>query len=114
MNAPAYEFRFNWDDVDSSVRSQANLRLTQLLSLAPPGAKAVGVMNKEGKYYVTAVEVISPYRDFYKKAVGLTPESALEKVLERLEDSLYRWRYGGGGNEPESGAHVSFNQPLTQ
>ena len=101
MNGPSYQFKFNFDDVDSEIRRRANLRLVELLTLAPPGAKAVGVMDKEGRYYVSAIEVSSPYRSFFQKAVGLTPASTLSRVLERTEDALYRWRYGGGSHGEE-------------
>lgn len=112
--APSYDFKFNWDDVDPDIRRRANLRIAQLLTLAPPGAKVVGVMNREGKYYVTAVEVSSHYRSFYKKAIGSTPEFALSRVLERLEEFLYRWRYGGGSSDSEAGTQMTFNQTQTQ
>ncbi|MBY0471934.1 hypothetical protein K2X30_12270 [bacterium] len=101
MKKPSYEFKFNLTHIDSDLKRKANLRLVELLTLAPPGARAFGVMNKDGPHYISAIEVSSPYRCFFQKAVGLTPASALSRVLERVEDALYRWRYGGGNHGEE-------------
>jgi hypothetical protein len=114
MRGPSFAFEFNFDEVDPETRSKANLRLVELLTLAPPGAKAVGVMDKEGQHYISAIEVSSPYRTFFQKALGSTPQAALQRVLDRLEDTLYRWRYGGGNQGSPSHTDLHFSRSQTQ
>lgn len=97
-----YEFRFNICDKDSVLEKNANLKLAQLLAHSPPGATAVGLIEKSENHYVSAIEVQSPYRTFFEKAAGLTPQSAIKLALEKIENRIYQWRYGGG----ESNGHA--------
>jgi hypothetical protein len=98
-----YEFLFNGLGRDSDLERTANLKLVQLLALAPPDATAVGVVLKKDRYFTAAVEVKSRYRTFHEQAAGTTTHGAVRLVLEKLEDRLYRWRYGGG-HDPSSQA----------
>lgn len=93
-----YQFIFNNNQQDRDLEKDANLGLVKLLSLAPPKARASGVLQGDGDSYVAMVEISSPFRSFEGKAYGLTPRKAVQKVLEKLEDKLYQWRFGGNSN----------------
>lgn len=114
MKTPNYDFKFNLPEMDPELRREANLRLVQLLTLAPPGAKALGAIEKQGNHYVSIVEVTSPYRSFSQQAGGLTPQASINRVLDRLEDSIHRWRYGGVNQGAETNSHFYFNHRQTQ
>jgi hypothetical protein len=95
--SPRYQFQFRDVGADPHLEKNANLRLVQLLALAPPDASALGLLEKNDQYYVSTVEVQSRYRTFHEKAAGTTPDLAVKRALEKLEDRLYRWRAGSGG-----------------
>lgn len=114
QNKSRYRFRFNDVPVDPDLERRTNLKLAQFLAIAPPGATAVGFVEKDGSFYMSAIEVSSPYRTFLGKAGGLTPNSAIQRTLEKLEDQLYRWRYGGGRSGNSFGSPFQFNQPQPQ
>jgi hypothetical protein len=109
-----YCFRFNNIPADPDLERKTNLKLAQLLAIAPPGSTAVGFVEKNEKYYMSAIEVSSPYRTFLEKAGGLTPNSAIQRALEKLEDQLYRWRFGGGRSGNPFAPPLQFNQPQPQ
>lgn len=113
-NKSRYHFRFNNVQVDSELAQRANLKLAQLLAIAPPGATGVGFLEKNEKVYLCAIEVSSPYRTFFEKAAALTPHSAVQRALDKLEDQLYSWRFGSGHNGSSFGTSMQFNQPQLQ
>ena len=80
--------------LDPELEKDANLKLIQLLALAPPGARSKGGMEKSGKNYLAEVKVHSHFRSFSSQAAGMNPRTAVLRALERLEDQLYRWRWG--------------------
>ena len=104
-----YHFQFHDAETDADLKRWANLRLAQLLTLAPPDAVLVGSLSRTEKFYVSSVEVKSTFRNFYEKASGTTPNTAIKRVLEKLEDRLYRWRFGGGVD----GTPAQASRPLT-
>lgn len=83
---------------DAELQKTANLRLIQLMAYAPPGARAIGRMEKVGKSYLATVEVKSSFRTFVANGLGNTEEGAVKRVLEKLEDQLFQWRFGRGPN----------------
>lgn len=91
-----YQFEFQNVERDSNLEKMANLKLAEILALAPKDALATGAVEINGRYYTATAEVKSRYRDFQEKAAGTTPYSAVRRALERLEDRLFRWRFGGG------------------
>ncbi len=113
-NKTRYHFRFNNVPADPDLEKKTNLKLAQFLAIAPPGATAVGFLEKDEKHYTCAIEVSSPYRTFFEKAGGLTPNSAIQRALDKLEDQLYRWRFGGGRNGNSFGSPFQYNQPQPQ
>jgi hypothetical protein len=109
-----YQFQFSRFQPDPDLKKRANLKLVQLLVLAPPGARASGRVETLSQSYLSSVEIRSPYREFRESAVGLTPEAAIDRVLNRIEERLYRWRFGGGGGETSTQAGHRMNLPQTQ
>lgn len=103
-NKIRYHFQFKNTERDADLEKMANLKLAQILALAPTDASALGVVENNDRYYVSVAEVKSRYRTFQEKAAGTTPHSAVRRALERLEDRLYRWRFGGG---TDTSAHFS-------
>lgn len=91
-----YEFCLRDLGPDPELEKDAKLKLVQLLALAPPGATAFGFVEKSDRAYLAAVQVRSPYRTFLERASGVAPRTAVHRVLQKLEDRLYEWRFGGG------------------
>jgi hypothetical protein len=105
-----YEFLFVGLDCDPELGKTANLKLAQLLALAPPDATAFGTVSQKERYYKAEVEVKSRYRTFREQAAGTTPHGSVRLALEKIEDRLYRWRYGGG-HDPSSQPARQVNVP---
>jgi hypothetical protein len=95
-NVSRYRFQFRNAEPDPELEKMANLKLAQILALAPSDATAVAMLENAHRYFVSVAEVQSRYRTFQEKAAGNTPQTAVRRALERLEDRLYRWRFGGG------------------
>jgi hypothetical protein len=93
-----YEFNFKNIRVDADLQKKANLKLVELLALAPLDASAFGTVEDSGDYFISTVEVKSRYKTFVEKAAGTSPHSAVNRVLEKLENKLYQWRCGGNSN----------------
>ena len=91
-NSSRYQFHFRNVDSDPHLEKNANLRLVQLLALAPSDASAIGVLEKDKKHYFSSVVVQSRYCTFQEKAAATTPDSAVRRALEKLENRLYEWR----------------------
>lgn len=108
---PYYQFCLNDIDHDSDLEKYANLGLVKLLALAPPKARASGVLQRYGDFFVSVVEVQSSYRSFEEKACALTAHKSIQKVLDKLEDRLQRWR--AGGNDNGNATHV-YQSPQLQ
>ena len=89
-------FHFGYLDYDLETEKDANLKLIQLLALAPPAATGVGLVEVAQQGFLTTVTVRSPFRSFTGKAIGPTARTSINRALERLENELYRWRFGGG------------------
>lgn len=90
-----YHFQFKNVERDTDLEKSAHLKLAQILASAPHDAAAVAVVENNGRYFASVAEVKSRYRTFQEKAAGTTPHSAVRKALERLEDRMQRWRFGG-------------------
>ena len=99
-------FHFDYVEHDPDLEKTANLKLVQLLAFAPPSATGVGWVEKTESGFLSTVRILSPFRTFTAKAMGTSAASAIMKALERLEDELYRWRFGGGG----TGNYGSFGR----
>ena len=107
------QFRFHGVIPDRELETKANLKLMQLLVLAPPGAYALASLEVSGKSFLASVTVHSAYRTFSSQAFGGSQVSAINRALQRLEDQLYRWRFGSGtrgsgGNKSESGVGLPW------
>jgi len=84
------------------LQKAANLRLLELLAMAPPGADGGGLVDKvENQYYACAL-IQSAYRSFIQYAVSENPTEAVGKVLDRLENDIFSWRYGTGTPQAQS------------
>jgi hypothetical protein len=96
-------FCFDYSNPDRELETRSNLKLLNLLTLAPPGAKGVGLIeNTDGRYLCT-ITIYSPFRSFTAKAMGANPEATINRALDRMEDELFRWRFGNGSGNPERG-----------
>ncbi len=100
--SPRYRFKLHAFDYDPELEKSTNLKLAQLLALAPPDATAVCSLDidESDGYYVAEIEVKSRYRTFRERAAGVTPRTSVKHALEKIEDRLYRWRFGGGDANP--------------
>jgi hypothetical protein len=87
-------FRFCGITPEPELEKVANLKLLQLLAMAPPGAQSTGTLEKTGKSYQAEIRVSSHFRSFSSHAISGNAQNAVIRALERLEDQLYRWRYG--------------------
>jgi hypothetical protein len=87
-----YQFCLKDLGPDPDLERFANLMLVQLLALAPPGASAFGFVEKGGRVY----------------------RAAVNRVLQKIEDRLYQWRYGGGSSGASAEPISNFNFPQTQ
>lgn len=101
---------------DPELEKVSNLKLLQLLAYAPPGATATGRVDKTGQSYMASVDVHSSFRSFAAKAIGTTEAVAVKRVLEKIEDHLFRWRFGSGsGHSPKGSERVVFGKsPLAR
>ena len=90
------KFSFQGLPPDRELEGKANLKLTQLLALAPPGSEAFGRLEISGKSYHASIAVRSAYRIFTAEAYGFDAMVAVNRALERLENQLYHWRFGSG------------------
>jgi hypothetical protein len=107
--------RFHFGYFDNNTENEpafakaANIRLLQVLVDAPPGATAIGLVEKNDREFISIVRVRSPFRTFTASAAGIDAEKTVHKALDRLEDELYRWRYGSGSGSDRQGDDA-FNQ----
>ncbi len=92
-------FQFQGVEPNADLERKANLKLIQMLAYAPPGAVAVGTVQKTGNSYAAAIEVSSAFRTFTSSAFGLSLEAAVNRVLSKMDDQLYNWRFGRGGGQ---------------
>lgn len=109
----SYQFHFANVDPDPELTRKANLKLAQLVAIAPPGASATGVLERNERHYHSVIDVKSPYRSFHEEAVAKEPGTAIQRVLEKVEDRIYAWRFGRGGEGAPAQAHY-FNHTQTQ
>jgi hypothetical protein len=86
-------------DLDPLFVKRADLRLIQLLADAPPGATASGWVERSGREFIAAIRVQSAFRSFSSSAAAMDVETAVRKALERMEEELYRWRFGGDSGD---------------
>jgi hypothetical protein len=110
-----FHFGYYADDADNEPEfaKAANLRLLQLLVDAPPGASAIGLVEKNDREYISLIKVRSPFRSFTASAAGTDAERTVGKALDRLEDELYRWRFGSSSGSDRHDNEV-LNIPLAQ
>ncbi len=95
-------FHFGIDDCDPELKKTANLKLLQLLAIAPPAASGLGFVQQSEHEFLATITIQSSFRSFVAKAVSANLELAVRKCLERMEDDLLRWRFGSGsGNSSE-------------
>jgi hypothetical protein len=87
-------FQFFGIEPEPDLEKVANLKLVQLVALAPPGSQSAGTLEKTGKSYLAGVRIASHFRSFSSHSISGTAENAVARALERLEDQIYRWRYG--------------------
>lgn len=101
---------------DPGLEKTSNLRLLQLLAYAPPGTTATSRVDKTGQSYMASVDVHSSFKSFSAKANGTTEAAAVKRVLEKLEDQLFRWRFGSGsGHSPKGSEQGVFGRsPLAR
>jgi hypothetical protein len=85
-----------------------------MLAYAPPGATACGVVNKLQNGYAASIQVVSAFRAFHSSAFALTAETAVSRVLAKMDDQLYNWRFGNGGGQPakQTGFGDLNNSPM--
>lgn len=103
------KFAFEGVAVSRELEKEANEQLDKLLTLAPPGARAAGVLYKTAHRYCATVVVDSPYRHFTERAAGTNPSAVVSKVLAKLEKDLFIWRHGTGA--PQAAAVVDIPKP---
>jgi hypothetical protein len=100
------KFHFDFVNEDKDLEKYANLKLLQLLAYAPPGATGVGLVEKYQGEFLSTITIQSHYRSFTAKAIGSDAKAAVRKSLDRLEDELFRWRFGGGSGN--NGRHTGI------
>ena len=88
---------------DPVLQARANLKLVQILAAGPHDATAFGTIEQVGDYFVAKVSVRSRFYSRTERAVGFTADGAVERLLNRIEDCLYDWRYSRrrGGSTPD-------------
>lgn len=98
VNVHKIKNRFFFQDMqqDPDLERTANLRLIQLLAYAPPGAVAIGTVQRSGKNYFASIDVSSPFRSFIAKAEAVNSHDVVRRVLNKLDDQLFSWRFGNG------------------
>jgi hypothetical protein len=100
-------FYFDFLNPNRELETRSNLKLLHLLTLAPPGAKGFGwVENNKGGNYLCTISIFSPFRSFTAKALGSSPEGTVNRALDRMEDELFRWRFGSGSGD--QGREIGF------
>lgn len=109
---PVYQFHFANVEPNAELARKANLRLAELLAMAPPGAYAEGYLELNDRCYRSVVDVESPFRSFHAEAVALEPGAAIQHSLEKMEDRIHAWRFGRGQEGAPAPASC-FNRPQT-
>jgi len=107
-------FYFNFFGYDPELERKANLRLLELLAYAPPSAGGFGRVEMSGREYISTIIIQSPFRSFTSKALSSNADSAVRKSLERMEEDLFRWRFGNGtgNNGKQTGLPSGTQMPL--
>jgi hypothetical protein len=100
-------FQFFGIEPEPDLVKVANLKLLQLVALAPPGSQSAGTLEKTGKSYLAGVRIASHFRSFSSHSISGNAENAVARALERLEDQLYRWRYGENNGNPGNDSNSS-------
>ena len=100
-------FAFRQVAVSRELEKSANLRLFELLAIAPPGAAGTGVLEKSEQNFRAVVAIHSAFRTFVQEAIGTNPASAIRKALDRLEDALFAWRYGAGAPQAQVASGIA-------
>ena len=77
---------------DPELQRHAHRRLSKLLEHAPPGAKVAARLHKTERGYFSSIEVFSRFKYFFAQADGVTPYSAVRRVLDKLDYILLKWR----------------------
>ena len=95
------KFHFDFVNEDKDLEKEVNLKLLQLLAYAPPGANGVGLVEKSQGEFLSTIAIQSHFRSFTAKAIGSDAKAAVRKSLDRLENELFRWRFGGGSGNNE-------------
>jgi hypothetical protein len=96
VNLQEVQNRFCLTNDNPDLEKTTNLNLLQLLAYAPPGSMAIGRVDRVEQSYLASIEVQSSFRCLSAKAMGTTEPAAVKRVLEKLEDQLFQWRFGGG------------------
>ncbi|MBL7714064.1 MAG: hypothetical protein JNL01_01265 [Bdellovibrionales bacterium] len=91
-----YDLQFQNLAYDPELEKRTNLRLVEILAIAPPEAIAKAQIRKEGRTFVASTTVESGFRTFQQSALGPSAREAIMNALRRLEEQVYRWRYGRG------------------
>ncbi len=89
-------FHFGYSGHDPLLEKRANLDLIQLLALAPPSSEGRGEVTLKGQDFSAAISICSPFRAFFATGRGPVANIAIARAFERIEDELFRWRWGGG------------------
>lgn len=107
IQGPKNCFHHKGIDPGPHLEKDANLKLVQLLAMAPPGAYSTWSIEKTGKNYLAEVKMFSPFRSFSSRSEGMSPHSVVHRALERMEDQLYRWRWGGNKKDENTDSKAS-------
>jgi hypothetical protein len=109
-------FQFYGITPEPELEKVANLKLVELLAAAPPGAQSTGTLERTGKSYLAGIRVSSHFRSFSSHAISGNAQNAVIRALERLEDQIYRWRYGDNTGNPGNNSNSSGmgNLPLAR
>jgi hypothetical protein len=103
-------FQFFGIDPGPDLEKVANLKLLQLVALAPPGSQSSATLEKTGKSYLAEIRVTSHFRSFSSHAISGSAQNAVFRALERLDDQLYRWRYGDNTGNSGNNSNPSGNR----
>jgi len=77
------KFSFHGLPPDRELEGKANLKLTQLLALAPSGSEAFGRLEVSGKGYHASITVRSAFRIFTAEAYGFDAMVAVSHRQKR-------------------------------
>lgn len=105
--------QFQFKDIanGTELASKSNLKLIQLLAYAPPGAVATGIVQKSAKGFSASLTIWSPYRIFTASSVALSAEVAVDRVLRKIDDQLFDWRFGSGNGRSSPQASIGHMRP---